>query len=107
MLNVRGAMNCATTNAFLLMRTYYSEMVLYQINLIRSFPIKSALRGGPRDLALQIGLIGYYTGFFEKMVVFLVCCNFYDNILSVKKIGNSVVFMALLCKEILEKEKRH
>jgi hypothetical protein len=37
----------------------------------------------------------------------LVCCNFYDNILPVKKIGNSLVFMALLCKEILEKEKRH
>ena len=35
------------------------ETVLYQINLIRSFPIKSAVRGGPRDLALQIGLIGY------------------------------------------------
>ena len=34
-------------------------MVLYQINGIRRLQIKSALRGGPRDLALQIGLIRY------------------------------------------------
>ncbi len=33
---------------------------LYHISLIRRFPIKLELRGGPRDLALQIGLIGYY-----------------------------------------------
>jgi hypothetical protein len=29
--------------------------------LIRRLQIKSALRGGPRDLALQIGLIEYNT----------------------------------------------
>jgi hypothetical protein len=34
-------------------------MVLYQINGIRRLRIKSALRGGPGELALQIGLIGY------------------------------------------------
>lgn len=41
------------------------------------------------------------------MVVFLVSYIFSYNKLSVKKIGNSLVFMALLRKEILEKEKKH
>ena len=36
------------------------ETVLYPINLIRRLLIKLALRGGPRDLALQIPLIWYY-----------------------------------------------
>jgi hypothetical protein len=37
--------------------------------LIRSFLIKSALRGGPRDLTLQIGLIRYNK--YSVMVVYL------------------------------------
>ena len=39
------------------------EDYLYQINLIQSFLIKSALQGGPRDLVLRIGLIGYEFSF--------------------------------------------
>ena len=48
-------------------RTYRPEnktnrvnVILYQINLIRRLQIKSALRGGPRDLTGQIGLSGCY-----------------------------------------------
>ena len=42
-------------------RTNPVNLVLYKINLIRRLRIKSALRGGPRDLALQITVIRYYT----------------------------------------------
>jgi len=34
MLNVRGAMNCATTNAFFVMGSYNAEMVLYPVDIL-------------------------------------------------------------------------
>ena len=51
---------------------YFTD--LYQINLIRRLEIKSALRGGPRDLALQIGVIGYYTK-LTRLEVFYVAVS--------------------------------
>ena len=42
------------------LKTYRMPLLLYQINLIRSLLIQDTVaRHG--DLALQIGLIGYYT----------------------------------------------
>ena len=46
------------------------NFILYQINTIQSFPIKSALRGGPRDLTLQIGVIGYYDSYVIVLLFF-------------------------------------
>ena len=47
---------------------HFRRVGLDHINLIRRLPIKLALRGGPRDLALQLGLIGYYTKLTQSVV---------------------------------------
>ena len=46
------------------MSTIFAKLILHRnlyqsFNLIQCLRIKSALRGGPRDLALQIELIAY------------------------------------------------
>ncbi len=61
------------------MSTIFAKLILhrnlYQTNLIQCLRIKSALRGGPRDLALQIELIGYYS----KLVGQGLCASAYPS----------------------------
>ncbi len=54
-------------------------IILYPINLIRSFPIKSVVQGGPRDLTGQIGLIGYKIALLGRHLGVSVCSTTYER----------------------------